>query len=173
MKKLLFLILLFFVPKIFGQGEVSNWYFGSRAGISFKDCNPIALTDSQIRNTAVNASISNTNGELLFYSDGLNVWNRNHVLIPGSDLLTNNSGKAGDNNYDPNNDANDDIALFVSNPVDDTIYYLFVYLRNSPRESSRNNFFYYTIDLKEDRGLGAIVDGPINLREHLRPLLNT
>ncbi|MFK7783982.1 MAG: T9SS type A sorting domain-containing protein [Crocinitomicaceae bacterium] len=71
----------------------SNWYFGKFGSIDFSSGIPIVQTTSLTNNTmdsayeqAVTESDPNT-GELIYYSDGQNVWNSDHVLInPGAPL---------------------------------------------------------------------------------------
>ena len=75
------LLLLGISTDIFGQQENSNWYFGHRAGLSFNG-GPTALSDGETTNVDNHtASISDQNGELLFYTDGTSVWNSNHEVI--------------------------------------------------------------------------------------------
>ena len=73
MKKLLLLILLSIPLVSFSQGETNNWYFGANAGIRFDDATGTvtAVSDGQINTLEGCTSISDTNGNLLFYSDGI------------------------------------------------------------------------------------------------------
>jgi len=66
----------------FSQGEFNNWYFGNKAGISFNSGSPECLKDGQMAVTHANVSVSDSLGNLLFYSDGQTVWNRNHQTMP-------------------------------------------------------------------------------------------
>lgn len=78
------------------QKEENIWYFINRAGANFNMTPPSALTNGQIRatvNAAGNvsgegvATISNSAGDLLFYTDGSTIWHRNHgVMDGGTDL---------------------------------------------------------------------------------------
>ncbi len=87
-KNLLLFILLFFFLKIFSQGEANIWYFGINAGIDFNSGSPVALTNSQMITDEGCAVLSNASGQLLFYTDGSTVWNKNHqVMQNGSGLL--------------------------------------------------------------------------------------
>lgn len=64
------------------QNEAANWYFGVRAGLDFNGGAPAALTNGELNTIEGCSSISDLNGNLLFYTDGITVWNRNHVPMP-------------------------------------------------------------------------------------------
>src|SRR6478609_4152491 len=72
----------------FAQKEGNNWYFGYKAGLSFNTNPPQVLFNGQNEGKIGNASISDKNGNLLFYfGGGYNkaIYNRNHVpMLNGS-----------------------------------------------------------------------------------------
>lgn len=77
---------------LFGQGEGNIWYFGDFAGLDFNGGAPTALGNSAMITQEGCATISDMNGNLLFYTDGSNVFNRNHVTMPnGTGLMGNAS----------------------------------------------------------------------------------
>ena len=59
-------------------GPSTNWYFGSNAGITFNSGSPVALTNGVLITVEGVATISDNSGNLLFYTDGLTVYNRLH-----------------------------------------------------------------------------------------------
>ncbi|WP_080058265.1 T9SS type B sorting domain-containing protein [Spirosoma aerolatum] len=61
-----------------------NWYFGNGAGITFNGGALQAVTNGQLRSMEGCASQSDANGQLLFYTDGSTIWNRNHEVMPGA-----------------------------------------------------------------------------------------
>lgn len=71
------------------QKEFFQWYFGNGAGLDFSSGRPEALTDGKLYTEEGCASVSDANGNLLFYTNGINAWNRTHQLMP------NGSGLAG------------------------------------------------------------------------------
>ena len=76
------IISLFNVTDGFSQPQrFYNWYFGNRAGVNFSSGAPVALTNGQIVTTEGCATISDATGNLLFYTDGVSVWNRNHAVM--------------------------------------------------------------------------------------------
>ncbi|PKR81270.1 hypothetical protein CW751_05475, partial [Brumimicrobium salinarum] len=88
--KIFYLIIYFFLVSngIFGQLEGANWYFGSYAGLDFSSGNPVPVFDGDLVTGEGCSSVSNNVGDLLFYTDGQNVYDRNHNLMPnGTGLL--------------------------------------------------------------------------------------
>ena len=72
------------------QKQASNWFFGERAGLIFSGCgNPPTAVSGKL-NTKGSTSISDEDGNLLFYTDGITVYDTN------GDILQN-----GQNLYDP------------------------------------------------------------------------
>ena len=57
------------------QNEGNIWYFGYNAGIDFNSGEPVALTNSGMYTWEGCASISDLDGNLLFYTNGKKVWN--------------------------------------------------------------------------------------------------
>ncbi len=77
----------------FGQGENNLWYFSANGGLNFNEVPPAFLVDGQMQHSAKGVStISSGSGELICYSDGVRVWDRNHSVMPnGTDLKGHNS----------------------------------------------------------------------------------
>src|SRR6266487_6065397 len=75
------------------QKEGYIWYFGYNAGLDFNyGSPPKVLTDGQVHAYEGCATISTKFGKLLFYTDGITVWDRTHQAMPnGKGLLGNNS----------------------------------------------------------------------------------
>jgi len=94
-------ILHFPLSTVKAQGEADNWYFGYNAGIKFpRDASgnvtgpPTALTDGALRTAEGCATISDRHGNLLFYTDGMKVYNRNHQEMPNGNGLTGHNSSA-------------------------------------------------------------------------------
>ncbi len=90
MKNNLFFIIFFsfFFSGVYAQKESNNWYFGENAGIEFSTGVPLILNNSAMYTWHGCSTISDTAGNLLFYTDGEVVYNRNHQQMPnGSGLL--------------------------------------------------------------------------------------
>jgi hypothetical protein len=66
----------------FPQGEFNIWYFGLHAGISFNYNPPIALSDNNPMGFMATSTISDSLGNLKFYSDGKSIYDKNLNLMP-------------------------------------------------------------------------------------------
>ena len=76
----------FYTSFAFGGSTVNNsgkegniWYFGEYAGLDFNSGSPVALTNGQLNTNEGCATISDNNGNLLFYTDGMTVYNKSHI----------------------------------------------------------------------------------------------
>lgn len=92
MKPALCLALMAFVTNVHAQDQGHVWYFGDHAGIRFDPGGVSVLHDGQTNYYENNhneggACIADPAGNLLFYSDGELVWDRNHQVMPHGDSL--------------------------------------------------------------------------------------
>lgn len=121
--------------------EGNIWYFGEGAGLNFNVSPPQPLTNGALFSIEGCASVCNKNGNLLFYTDGLTVYNRNHLAMPnGTGLLGNWSTTQS--------------AIIIPNPGDSNLFYIFT------ADCSENNFVngynFSVVDMRLDGGLGNI-----------------
>ena len=139
-KTILLFFLLLYTTLAHSQKEANIWYFGRNAGIDFSSGNPVALTNGQLNTFEGASSISDKNGNLLFYSDGATVWTKNHIIMPnGTGLLGNSSSSQS--------------ALIVPNPTNSNLYYLFTV---DAQESNTNGVNYSIINMSLNGGNGDI-----------------
>jgi hypothetical protein len=84
LRYIFFVCCIFISSIINAQGEANIWYFGNFLGLDFNSGAAVPLNDGQINNTPAEgvATISDANGNLLFYTDGVKVWNRLHQVMP-------------------------------------------------------------------------------------------
>ena len=66
---------------LFAQGEWNNWIFGVNIGLSFQTNPPSIFNGAATFSTGGMAVASDSSGQLLFYSNGMEVYNRNHTLM--------------------------------------------------------------------------------------------
>jgi hypothetical protein len=112
MKQLLLVAGLLAVQSLSAQHEFDNWFFGTNAGVSFVSGVPVNLAGGQLNTLEGCSSISDGAGNLLFYSDGQSVWDKNHTIMPnGLGLLGASSSTQS--------------ALIVGDPGNANQYYLF------------------------------------------------
>ncbi len=72
----------------FSQNENMKWYFGTNAGLDFITNPPTILTNGAVNTIEGCATISNASGNLLFYTDGVTVYDQTHaVMANGGGLL--------------------------------------------------------------------------------------
>ncbi|MBT8273557.1 MAG: hypothetical protein KJO77_07110, partial [Bacteroidia bacterium] len=106
------LVLLLCSWSLHAQLESAHWYFGVNAGLNFNQGVPLPLLDGVLNTIEGCEAISDAQGNLLFYTDGTTVWNRNHLPMPnGEDLLGSFSSAQS--------------ALIVPKIDDPNIYYVF------------------------------------------------
>ncbi len=147
------LLILTFLGSIlcFGQKEASNWYFGDNAGIRFNANGTVTeLTNGQLSTIEGCTTISDANGNLLFYTDGLTVYNKNH------NIMSNGVGLFGD-------PSSTQSAIVVPKPLDSTIYYIFTVDTAVSNTDPDYGFNYSIVDLSLDSGLGAVTTKNSNL----------
>ena len=60
--------------------RTKNWHFGYNTSLIFEK-DTVILDTSAIHSDESCTSISDINGNLLLYSDGITVWNKNHKII--------------------------------------------------------------------------------------------
>src|SRR5688572_5483696 len=86
------IIVILFIPVNFlqAQQEANTWYFGNFLGLDFNSGTAVPLNDGQLSTVEGVATISDANGDLLFYTDGVTVWNKVHGVMPNGTGLNGN-----------------------------------------------------------------------------------
>jgi gliding motility-associated-like protein len=141
MKRVIIIILSTVISlNVFGQGEANIWYFGQNAGVDFNGGAPVALTNGALSTSEGCATLCDKNGNLLFYTDGIRVYNRNHVQ------MTNGFGLLGD-------PSSAQSAIIVPKPGDMNWFYIFTV----DDGGGANGFRYSEVDLSLNAGLGDVV----------------
>jgi len=123
---------------IHAQKQTNFWYFGINAALDFNTGSPVVVTNGALNTTEGSSSISDANGNLLFYTDGVSVWNKNNTVMP------NGTGLQGD-------PSTTQSALIVKKPGSSTLYYIFTL----PAEGT-GNFCYSVVDMTMDSGNGDV-----------------
>lgn len=143
-KRLLLIIIGLFLGSIsYAQHYADNWLFGE-FGLKFQDDSVIVKLDYAPHQYRGMGIISDKNGNLLFYSDGFSVWNKNHVLMPNGKSLISATGSPLSQE-----------SLIVPKPGSETIYYLFTV--NPYNGQASSGLYYSIIDLSLNNGLGDVV----------------
>lgn len=149
-----FCILLFFIVSVHAQRETANWFFGVNAGLNFNSGIPVNLDTGQVNTLEGCSSISDANGSLLFYTDGVTVWNRLHELMPnGTDLAGSLSSTQS--------------CIIIPNPGNADIFYIFtadvVDAYNGNNAGPSNGFNYSIVDMSLGGGMGSVTTKNVNL----------
>ncbi|MBW7866919.1 MAG: gliding motility-associated C-terminal domain-containing protein [Brumimicrobium sp.] len=76
------------------QLEGAHWYFGSYAGLDFTSGSPVPAYDGKLITGEGCSSVSDRQGNLLFYTDGMTVYDRNHNVMPNGMGLLGHSSSA-------------------------------------------------------------------------------
>lgn len=127
-----------FACTVFARKEANMWYFGNNAGVDFNSGSPVAFSGSAMNQLEGCASISDTSGNTLFYTNGASVWNRLNMQMP------NGFGLLGDNN-------SAQAAIIVPAPGSNTIYYIFT----TPTWGV-GDMCYSIVDMTLQGGLGDV-----------------
>lgn len=135
--------LLFIVNSFacFSQSETNIWYFGQRAGLDFNSGTPEPIVNGQLNTGEGCASISDGNGDLLFYTDGVTVYNKNHQIMPNGSELNGDFSSTHS-------------AIIIPKPNTSQIYYIFT----SDNVGEENGLQYSEVNMSLDSGLGDITD---------------
>ncbi|WP_452226016.1 T9SS type B sorting domain-containing protein [Lacinutrix cladophorae] len=143
MKKILYLLFLTFAIS-YSQDQASNWYFGDNAGIQFNTTTGtvISITDGQLRTDEGCTSISDQDGNLLFYTDGITVFDKAHNVMPNGNSLKGNPSSTQS-------------AIIIPKPEDEDIYYIFT-VDTEYQGSIDEGFHYSEVDMSLNAGFGSV-----------------
>ncbi|MCD4773896.1 MAG: hypothetical protein K8R41_10995, partial [Bacteroidales bacterium] len=149
MKKILIYFLLFFCTLSHFQSysqpnkRTNFWFFGDRLALDFNSGVPIENTSCMIDSTGWGATstMSDTNGNLLLYSYGDSVWNRNNELMDYS--YSNIEFIQGAQS-----------AICMPAPGSDSLFYIFT----ARKHCCPSPMYYYTINMNGNNGLGEVLD---------------
>ncbi len=137
--------------QVYSQKEAAHWFFGNNAALNFNN-NQIRAYTGSLSTLEGCASISNKFGELLFYTDGKTVYNRNHdVLLNGYNLSGNKSSTQS--------------AIIVPKPASSNIYYIFTVAHAEKFElfEYKKGLNYSVVDMNLDGGLGGVIPDQKNI----------
>ncbi|MEM6685949.1 MAG: T9SS type B sorting domain-containing protein [Bacteroidota bacterium] len=149
----LFCIFLFLSVSVNAQRETAHWFFGANAGLHFDSEVPTSVDIGQVDSLEGCASISTADGALLFYTDGITVWNREHQIMP------NGTGLAG-------SWSSTQSSIIIPNPGNPNLFYVFttdVVDAYSTATAPSNGFNYSVVDMSLNGGMGAVTVKNVNL----------
>ncbi len=139
---------------VYAQKQNNRWYFGNHVGIDFNSGSPVVDTLGRMSSFEGTAVISDSGGNLLFYTNGGpfdtflghfqgGIWNRNHQIMPNGGL----DSSGGCNSSAMN-------CLIIPRPLSDSLYYVFT--TDCQENMMQGGFRYSIVDMSLDGGLGAV-----------------
>jgi len=141
--------------QIAGNNRFNQWYFGDEWILDFNYNPPLHTKGSAMSSFEGSASIADQNGNLLFYTNGEKIWNRNNQVMP------NGSGLLGD-------EAAAMPAIIVPVIGNRNKYYVFTTdgSTTDPGNGPLGRFdglHYSIVDMELNGGLGDVVPGAKNV----------
>jgi gliding motility-associated-like protein len=135
--------------------EGAKWFFGSNAGLDFSSSPPQPITDGMLNVPEGTSAIANSQGKLLFYSDGIHIFDQDHKQMdcvngPCDDL------KGGKNSTQS--------VLIVPQPTCKGCEYLFNVFTTSDINGEKI-LTVSTVDMRENKGKGKIISQNKTLQE--------
>ncbi len=127
------------------QQEASNWHFGYGAGLQFTHGKPV-FQKSSMNQWEGCASISDSKGKLLFYTNGAVAWNRQHKIMPNGKALKGHNSSTQS-------------SVIVKKPRSSHLYYLFTVTSSGGKDGMQ----YSVVDMLAQEGLGDITEKNIPL----------
>ena len=126
----------------------NHWYFGHNASIDLNG-GVATPTTGALEALEGTSTISDASGDLLFYTEGTTIWDRNNNVMPnGSGLLGGASSTQA--------------ALVVPKPGGCGIFYVFT----TQDHTQSGDFRYSVVDMCLNNGFGDVVTGEKNIMIH-------
>ncbi|ANH61315.1 T9SS type B sorting domain-containing protein [Dokdonia donghaensis] len=150
--KSLTLVFLLFTSVAFSQLEASKWHFGNGAGLDFLQGCAMSFNGNAMNTIESSSSMCDPFGNLLFYTDGVTVYNASDgILANGEGLLGQFSSTNG--------------ALIVPEPGSTSRYYIFTAdaVQNYQATGQGLGINYSIVDMNASGGQGAVVIKNINI----------
>lgn len=142
MRSLFFIFFLAFLLPVYAQQETSRWFFGKYAGLDFRPGYVVA----DIRNSVMDveggsASMADSEGNLLFFTNGQTMWNQEFgVMVNGDELAGHPHATQS--------------SIIVPQPGPEPVYLVFTLDRVPP--AGNRGLHYSVVDMRLDNGLGAV-----------------
>lgn len=131
--------------------QSAKWYFGNNAGLDFQSGEPTPIDDGKLNTPEGTSSISDQRGKLLFYTDGLLIYDRDGNLMPARPPLTQTDSLKGSG-------SSTQSALIVPQPSCkgcETVYYVFT---TQSINDSTKLLSYSVVDMRGNQGKGEIIE---------------
>ena len=139
---------------MYAQNQTINWNFGNKAALNFNGGRVAVLSDSEMNTPAGSASISDKLGNLLFYTNGQTVWNKEHQIMENGDALTGET-------------AINQTAIIIPKPGSEEVFYIFSTRINPSTSGSliSEGVYYALVEISDNFPLGKVLSNFNFLRD--------
>jgi photosystem II stability/assembly factor-like uncharacterized protein len=133
----------FCLSNISAQTAANNWIFGD-FGLHFDDDSVTVSREFAEFSHQGSSSYTNEEDELLVYTDGLTVWDRNHQIMEGGDI------------FELESSIQIVESMVIKKPGSENLFYIFTLYPSNGQESS--GLHYATVDMSLNNGLGSVIE---------------
>ncbi|MBK8226698.1 MAG: hypothetical protein IPK70_05930 [Flavobacteriales bacterium] len=137
-----FVLLACIAPSLQAQAQTHGmvWQFGYDVGIDFHSCQPDVITGGNDGFEGCSA-VSGPSGDLLFYTNGQKVWNRNHAQMPNGVLPIANSGSLSQ-------------VIIVQQPASENVFHI---VTTTVQGTAAGHLRSHIVDMSAAGGYGDVV----------------
>ena len=139
------------------QRENNHWHFGENHHIDFNAVPPVYAANSSMLSNEACATVSDAQGNLLFYTMGSRIWDRNGNEMPNATGLLGN-GPLGLGGL-PGGSSLDGVQV-LPHPGNPDQYYVF---SGAANETGTDILYYHLVDMSLNNGLGDVVSTEKNV----------
>lgn len=154
---LLLLFMLFGLKHAMAQKQGNMWFFGDHAGLDFNSGSPVFAAGGQTyllsNHNEGTASISDSAGNLLFYTNGEKIWDRNHQVMPNGDTLLGGASSTQS-------------SLIIAQPGSSRFFYVFTTDDFFTSSDLADGLRYNVVDMCLNNGMGDVATGQKNILLH-------
>ncbi len=142
----LFTLMITCMSMAHAQKEGNIWYFGNGAGLNFNNTPPTPLTGALFTTEGCASIADPLTGQLLFYTDGITVWDRTHTPMAAS-VATPLFG-------DPSSTQS---GVIVPKPGSNNLYYVFTTPAQAGWVGASAAMCYSVVDMNLNGGNGDLI----------------
>jgi gliding motility-associated-like protein len=133
------------------RNRANIWYFGNGAGLDFSSGSPVAITNGALHTYEGCATMCDLNGNLLMYTDGDTIWDRNHNPMPNGTQLTGC----------PILGSSAQASIIIPQPGHPDLYYVFT--TDCWENFGAFGLRYNVVDMTLNGGLGDVIPSQKNV----------
>ena len=150
-------ISLYYSSSLKAQKQNNIWYFGNGAGLDFNSGKPVMLNNGKLFTEEGCAAVCNEAGRLLFYTNGIKVWDSDHSVMDGGQSLAGGISSTQS-------------SIIAPIPRDKTKYYIFT----ADEKAGPKGLSYSIVDIEKGKitKKNQFLYGPISEKLTITPHLN-